>query len=85
MKTHIRRTALTIEFEQVYRGSRKRAFLPCEECERENARLSLADAIWLLRGVLAHIESWATNESESEVCLFCLCGRALEIEKEKEL
>jgi len=85
MKTHIRRTALTIEFEQVFRGSRARAFLPCEKCERENARLPLADAIWLLRGVLEHIESLATNEGESQVCLFCLCGRALEIEKEKEL
>jgi hypothetical protein len=77
MKTHIRRTALTIEFEQVYRSSQNRAFLSCEECGRQNTLLVLSDAIWLLRGVLQQLESRAPTTDVPSVCLFCLCAEML--------
>jgi hypothetical protein len=84
MKTRVRRTELTIEFEQVYRSRRSRSFLPCKACERINARVPLTDAVWLLRGVLAQLENLLAKNADSPVCLFCLCGRAIENKEEKE-
>ena len=84
MKTHIRRTELTIEFEEVYQSRHSRSFLLCAGCERANARIRLDNAVWLLRDVLGRLESLLIAQSDSPVCLFCLCDTAIENNTEKE-
>ena len=73
----MRRTAFTIEFEQVYLSRRSRVFSTCEACEKENARLPLIDAIRLLRGVLSQLEKLSAMQIRSDICLFCLCSEIL--------
>ena len=75
VKERIRRTSVTIEFEQVYLNRKAQAFAACETCRQENARLRLIDAIWVLRSVLTQLETSVDHQKDEDICLFCLCSR----------
>jgi hypothetical protein len=77
IKERVRRTSVTIEFEQVYLNRKPQAFAGCETCSRENARLRLVDAVWLLRGVLTQLEATLDGQENTDICLFCLCSQIL--------
>lgn len=82
LKERIRRTALTIEFEQVYMSPRSRKFASCATCQKENARIALNEAVWVLRGVLEQLETVAGERSNTDVCLYCLCSKLLAAKEE---
>ena len=82
LKQRVRRTELTIEFEQVYLSRRTKAFAYCDDCQRENARVQLNEAIWLLRSVLDQLEAVAGERNDADVCLYCLCSGLLDEDPE---